>query len=486
MPFAGLFARLRSSYTHIRLALLVTLLFTVLVATIFRTPSIIFMAALLFAAPLMGILAGGFLSRGLDVTRALPDTGSVGDIVSGRLSISNRSPWPAFLIHLRPHGTIESDGSNAGYEYSYGTPTHTEQPGVTGGRLQKANKGASKDSATKDSATHVPAPLVLLGSPETIVPLLRAGERLEWTPQWRLQRRGVHRLLPARAGANDPLGLFSVLKAQTGANEITVLPRPLPIERLSFLGGAQANPRTPQHAAIVAEALDFHGVRAWRPGEAIRRVHWKSTARTGTLHVVEWEESLGRDLTLLLDARSFSALTTASQTSNRDDAASRKKPRGRNGASTRGSSVPGSVHGEAIYDEAFEAAITLVASIAAHLLEGGHRFQLFCWQSAIEAAPTASLASSNLFTRRGASRDNAAAEKPEPGNANRDFKSQTPTSPSQTDAPVLCRHLARGSGDVGDTLRMLARLDPLPDVAATDTCDTGSSGRSGRAAAGAR
>ncbi|HEY0871054.1 MAG TPA: DUF58 domain-containing protein, partial [Acidothermaceae bacterium] len=36
--------------------------------------------------------------------------------------------------------------------------------------------------------------------------------------------------------------------------------------------------------------LDVRGVREWRPGDAVRHVHWRSTARTGHLSVLEYGE----------------------------------------------------------------------------------------------------------------------------------------------------------------------------------------------------
>jgi uncharacterized protein (DUF58 family) len=36
--------------------------------------------------------------------------------------------------------------------------------------------------------------------------------------------------------------------------------------------------------------LDVRGVREWRPGDAVRHVHWRSTARTGRIAVLEYGE----------------------------------------------------------------------------------------------------------------------------------------------------------------------------------------------------
>ena len=40
----------------------------------------------------------------------------------------------------------------------------------------------------------------------------------------------------------------------------------------------------------MSAGLDVRGVREWRPGDAVRHVHWRSTARTGHLSVLEYGE----------------------------------------------------------------------------------------------------------------------------------------------------------------------------------------------------
>lgn len=367
-----------SQFNYIRLVLLVAMLFTLLAALIFRTTGVVFMAALLWATHPMGTLVGRFMRRRLTVTRDAPVTGMAGDIVSGRLRVLNTASTPAFLVHLRAGEVTNSSAKTAS-----ATDTRSAADDIGDGDI-----GDTLPEAVCDEKRAWP--IVLLDEAEHVVPFLQPNERAEWTLRWKLQRRGVHRLPPARAGACDPLGMFSALEAKTAPHAITVLPRPLRLERLGFAGGGQSSPRAPQHSAAVAEALDFHGIRAWQPGQPIRRVHWKSTTRTGELHVVEWEETLGSDLAVLLDVRIAA-----------EDAAA--------------------------LDEALEASITLTASVAAHLLESGHYFQMFCWQP----APAA----------------------PAPG-----------ASDASTPGIQLCHRQARKAGEIEEVLKALAELQALPSA----------------------
>jgi uncharacterized protein (DUF58 family) len=51
------------------------------------------------------------------------------------------------------------------------------------------------------------------------------------------------------------------------------------------------------------EGSEFYGIREYQPGDPLRRVHWRSSARMGRLAVVEYEHDVSVDLTLVLDAR---------------------------------------------------------------------------------------------------------------------------------------------------------------------------------------
>lgn len=46
----------------------------------------------------------------------------------------------------------------------------------------------------------------------------------------------------------------------------------------------------PGGSGPMGAGLDVRGVREWRPGDAVRHVHWRSTARTGRLSVLEYGE----------------------------------------------------------------------------------------------------------------------------------------------------------------------------------------------------
>lgn len=307
-----------------RMVLLVALLFTTLGAGVFRTPPILFMAAVLCGAPIVGSLVGRLAARCLRTTRLLPDTGMVGDLVRARITVRNISRWPLFLVH----------GSS--------------------GEVQ-TRRGA------RTTGPALPPPVEPQGDSELVVPILGPGSELTWEATWRLTRRGVHLLNPAGAGALDPLGLYTHLGAKSQPHEMLVLPRPIKINRIGWAGGVSGGARTPTQPTVVAEALDFHGVRPHRPGEGMRRIHWRSTARTGELHVLEWEEEKASDLTVILDTQAA--------------------------ISVRG--IPDRDGKDFYTSDTFETNIILAATLASYLLENGYQFQLFCWENDHGSNPVA-------------------------------------------------------------------------------------------------
>ncbi|HEX7107225.1 MAG TPA: DUF58 domain-containing protein [Acidothermaceae bacterium] len=76
-------------------------------------------------------------------------------------------------------------------------------------------------------------------------------------------------------------GLFSVKPVRTLERRVAVAPQPATPVALRAPGGAR------EGAGPVRSGLDVRGVREWRPGDPARRVHWRATARTGELRVLE-------------------------------------------------------------------------------------------------------------------------------------------------------------------------------------------------------
>jgi uncharacterized protein (DUF58 family) len=84
---------------------------------------------------------------------------------------------------------------------------------------------------------------------------------------------------------------------------------------LGFAGGGELGTYHLQRAAIAPDALEFHGVRDYRPGDPLRHIHWKATAHVGEFRVIEFEETLSTDMTILLDLQEGSEVGEGKETS---------------------------------------------------------------------------------------------------------------------------------------------------------------------------
>jgi uncharacterized protein (DUF58 family) len=112
--------------------------------------------------------------------------------------------------------------------------------------------------------------------------------------------RGRHRFAPVRLSIADPFGLAEAKLTIEEQQALVVYPRLVEIERLFFDGAAG-----PEHGRRLLlrrpVGFDLHSVREYQQGESLRRVHWPSTARRGSLMVKELEDSPRDEVVVLLD-----------------------------------------------------------------------------------------------------------------------------------------------------------------------------------------
>jgi uncharacterized protein (DUF58 family) len=117
----------------------------------------------------------------------------------------------------------------------------------------------------------------------------------------KLLKRGAYKLQSVSVTALDPLGIFAFTRRFEASGEMLVYPVPEPISDIVLTGAERYGFRELPIAATRGSGIDPDGVREYVPGDPLRRVHWKSTARTGRLSVIEFEESRAVNVVLVLD-----------------------------------------------------------------------------------------------------------------------------------------------------------------------------------------
>ncbi|MFH5823504.1 DUF58 domain-containing protein [Georgenia sp. AZ-5] len=102
-------------------------------------------------------------------------------------------------------------------------------------------------------------------------------------------RRAVIPVGPVRSVRGDPLGLVRRAVSWTQVHELYVHPRTVGLA--SGAAGLLHDLEGRPSSDITASDLSFHALREYIAGDDRRHVHWRSSARTGTLMVRQFEET---------------------------------------------------------------------------------------------------------------------------------------------------------------------------------------------------
>ena len=161
-----------------------------------------------------------------------------------------------------------------------------------------------------------------------------AGSIYQWRAQAHCSQRGVFRLGPHTLRTGDPFGLFLLEITGTYSESLVVYPRVAHIPPVDLPRGNLSGRDRRRRAYSGTERAPV--VRAYRPGDSLRHVHWPISARQGELMVTDQETEPSGDLWIVLDVNKR-AQTGKAKTST------------------------------------LETGIILAASVAAELLGGGER-----------------------------------------------------------------------------------------------------------------
>lgn len=150
-------------------------------------------------------------------------------------------------------------------------------------------------------------------------------------------RRGLFRVGPAVIEASDPFGLVKRFRVDPEVRFVTVLPRTVPLGQGWPLGHRPIH-EIPRRRSPFEDPARFLGVRDYRPGDGLRRIHWRATARTGILQVKLFEPTVLEGVLLAVEMGKAAYPRAAEETGS---------------------------------DPGVELAVTAAASIADLVLEGG-------------------------------------------------------------------------------------------------------------------
>lgn len=160
-------------------------------------------------------------------------------------------------------------------------------------------------------------------------------ERVRWDYSVRFDRRGYHRLGPARIDSGDIFGLFDSRARASDTDAVLVYPKVLPLAELGIRTGRPLGDVTGGLRALEDPSRPA-GVRRYQAGDPLSAIDWKATARGRSLFVRTHDPSISMTVMLAVSVET-----------------SPQQWRGYSSAR-------------------LERAITAAASLAAHLAEAGY------------------------------------------------------------------------------------------------------------------
>lgn len=238
--------------TYIVSTLTISSVFLLMVAALVQAASLFYMATVLLLLMIAARVQVAYALRGLGLRRIAPATTTVGDSVDVRFQISsNKSLRGPLLL------------------------------------LEEAYEDATWMGDVKPPPAFSPPPQGSVEIAYSFVP----------------QRRGRYAPKAICLHAGDSLGIAWRQRSFTPSDEpLLVLPRPEPVpvdlHRVSGWGMAEAETGQSDGAGI-----DPRGVRDYGPGDSLRYIHWRTSARQRKLQVKQFETGQMAEVVLILDTR---------------------------------------------------------------------------------------------------------------------------------------------------------------------------------------
>jgi uncharacterized protein (DUF58 family) len=130
--------------------------------------------------------------------------------------------------------------------------------------------------------------------------MLRPGGEAVLRYQLECLRRGYYQIGPLVIENGDLFGLHRRYRVETQPGYLLVYPRQVQLAGYELASRRPIGDVRLTHR-LYEDPTRIAGVRAYQPGDPLNRVHWKATARTGTLHSKVHEPSTLAGATVVLD-----------------------------------------------------------------------------------------------------------------------------------------------------------------------------------------
>ncbi len=199
-------------------------------------------------------------------------------------------------------------------------------------------------------ASELPNGLVWTDGELSVSTSLLWYQRAAWHCRLDCRKRGYFQLGPASITSGDIFGLFTKTRMAGGARHVVVYPRVFALSQLGLPSKFPLGEAISPNPAF-ADPTRTRGIREYSPDIPFRHIHWKASARNQRLQAKVFEPSCALRASLFLDCSAFVKI------------------------------------GQEPDLDGFELAISTVASIARHLIEGRHAVGLYADTRLITGEP---------------------------------------------------------------------------------------------------
>ncbi len=148
-------------------------------------------------------------------------------------------------------------------------------------------------------ADTVPAELVLGRSFRQVISLA-PRERQQLSYSLVGKQRGYYTLGPMIAEGGDLLGSTSYQKCYGDDDYVIIYPKIIPLLSLRFPSQSPFG-TLPSRQRLLEDPTRIRGVRDYQPGDSLRRMDWKTSARTGSLQVRRFEPAIALETVIFLN-----------------------------------------------------------------------------------------------------------------------------------------------------------------------------------------
>ena len=261
-------------------------------------PLALFTSIAFLSLPILAVIWTLLALRGIEIRRDLPEEGISSEYIYAVYRIAGHSFLPAFGVRFEDNATR-------------GFITAEEMTTSGGLALRKASSPVMQflellglvvleETDLFEEAFHsvgiqsdFPVPF----------PTLWRGRWYERTIPVRFPVRGKYRVGPGKIIAGDPLGIFKMSVEVSGFGEILILPNWSTLERFPVGGSSRIlrDENIPREQE--GSSPEFLGVREYHPGDPLKTVHWKLTARHRRLMVKQFVQQVESSWGIILDLR---------------------------------------------------------------------------------------------------------------------------------------------------------------------------------------